>query len=154
FAGSYFVESLTDEIEARAWELMDKVAELGGSVEALEFMQREIEESALSYHERYRSGQDVIVGVNKFVTDQVDDVEILKIDPETERRQVDRLTAFKEARDSRAVEAGLEKLRDVANGQGNLLYPIKDALRDGASIGEVCGAMRDAFGEYKGGAFF
>src|SRR5690242_3803029 len=74
FAGSYFVESLTDEIELRAKELMEQVAEQGGSVEALEFMQREIEESALSYHERYKSGQDVIVGVNKFVTDQVDDV--------------------------------------------------------------------------------
>ncbi len=69
FAGSYFVESLTDEIEARAWELIDKVEQLGGSVEALEFIQREIEESAASYHERYRSGQDVIVGVNKYVTD-------------------------------------------------------------------------------------
>jgi methylmalonyl-CoA mutase, N-terminal domain len=154
FAGSYFIESLTDEIEARSWELIDKVEQLGGSVEALEFIQREIEESAASYHERYRSGQDVIVGVNKYVTDQVDDVEILKIDPETERRQVDRLTRFKEARDSAAVDEQLQGLRDVARGEGNLLYPIKDALRDGASIGEVCGAMRDVFGEYKGGAFF
>jgi methylmalonyl-CoA mutase N-terminal domain/subunit len=154
FAGSYFIESLTDEIEARSWELMDKVEQLGGSVEALEFIQREIEESAASYHERYRTGQDVIVGVNKFVTEQVDDVEILKIDPETERRQVDRLTRFKEARDTRAVEGRLQALRDVAGGKGNLLYPIKDALRDRASIGEVCGAMRDVFGEYKGGAFF
>ena len=102
FAGSYFVESLTDEIEARSWELMDKVAELGGSVEALEFMQREIEESALSYHERYRTGQDIIVGVNKFVTDQVDDVDILRVDPESEQRQLARLKAFKERRDQAA----------------------------------------------------
>ena len=99
FAGSYFVESLTDEVEARSWELMEKVEELGGSVEALEFMQREIEESAHSYHERYRSGQDIIVGVNKFVTDQVDDVDILKVDPESEQRQLARLKAFKENRD-------------------------------------------------------
>ena len=91
FAGSYFVESLTDEIELRAWELMEKVEELGGSVEALEFMQREIEESALSYHERYKSGQDIIVGVNKYVTDQVDDVDILQVDPESEQRQLARL---------------------------------------------------------------
>src|SRR5688500_66579 len=68
FAGSYFVESLTDEIELRAKELMAKVADLGGSVESLEFMQREIEESASSYHERYKSGQDIVVGVNKYVT--------------------------------------------------------------------------------------
>jgi methylmalonyl-CoA mutase, N-terminal domain len=154
FAGSYFVESLTDEIEGRSWELMDKVAELGGSVEALEFMQREIEESAHSYHERYKSGQDVIVGVNKFVTDQVDDVDILKVDPESEKRQLARLKAFKEARDQAGVEAKLGALRDVARGEGNLLHPIRAALAADASIGEVCGAMRDVFGEYKGGAFF
>ena len=83
FAGSYFIEALTDEIEARAWELMGKVEQLGGSVNALEFIQREIEESALSYHERYRQGQDIIVGVNKYVTEATDDVEVLKVDPES-----------------------------------------------------------------------
>ena len=154
FAGSYFIESLTDEIEERAWELIDKVEELGGSVQALEFIQREIEESAASYHERYRTGQDIVVGVNKFVTDEIDDVEILRVDPEAERRQVERLRRFKESRDAGAVEARLAELREVAAGEGNLLYPIKDALRDGASIGEVCGAMREVFGEYRGGAFF
>jgi methylmalonyl-CoA mutase, N-terminal domain len=154
FAGSYFIESLTDEIEARAWELIDKVEQLGGSVEALEFIQREIEESAASYHERYRTGQDIIVGVNKYVTEEVDDVEILRVDPESERRQVDRLAKFKAARDQQALAGRLQELRQVAEGEGNLLYPIKDALRAGASIGEVCGAMREAFGEYKGGAFF
>src|SRR5215212_6049051 len=91
FAGSYFVESLTDEVEERSWELMKKVEDLGGSVNALEFMQREIEESANSYHERYRTGQDIIVGVNKYESDVVDDVEILKVDPESERRQLKRL---------------------------------------------------------------
>ena len=154
FAGSYFVESLTDEIELRSWELMEKVEELGGSVEALEFMQREIEESALSYHERYRSGQDTIVGVNKFVTDQVDDVDILRVDPEAEQRQLARLKTFKESRDQAGVEAKLEAVRDVARGDGNLLHPIRAALAADASIGEVCGAMREIFGEYQGGAFF
>src|SRR5436190_10156677 len=153
-AGSYFVESLTYEIEARAWELIDKVEQLGGSVEALEFIQREIEESAASYHERYRTGQDIIVGVNRYVTDEVDDVEILKVDPESEQRQLERLRRFKETRDAATTESRLADLREVAAGDGNLLYPIKDALRDGASIGEVCGAMRDVFGEYQGGAFF
>ncbi len=167
FAGSYFVESLTDEIERRARELMAKVEELGGSVEALDFMQREIEESALSYHERYRTGQDIVVGVNKYVTDQVDDVDILKVDPEAEQRQLTRLKKFKESRDGAAVEAKLEALRETARagsaatgaspakpGEGNLLHPIRDALAADASIGEVCGAMRDVFGEYSGGAFF
>jgi methylmalonyl-CoA mutase N-terminal domain/subunit len=133
---------------------MDQVAALGGSVEALEFMQREIEESALSYHERYRSGQDVIVGVNKFVTDQVDDVDTLKVDPESEQRQLARLKAFKESRDQAAVAAKLAALEDVARGEGNLLQPIRAALAANASIGEVCGAMREVFGEYRGGAFF
>ncbi len=154
FAGSYFIESLTDEIEKRAWELIDKVEQLGGSVQALEFIQREIEESAASYHERYRTGQDIVVGVNKFVTDEIDDVEILRVDPESERRQLERLKRFKESRDVAAVEARLGDLKAVATGDGNLLYPTKDALRDGASIGEVCGAMREVFGEYRGGAFF
>ena len=153
-AGSYFVESLTDEIEERSWELMKKVEELGGSVKALEFMQREIEESAASYHERYRTGQDVIVGVNKYVTDVVDDVDILKVDPEAEARQLKRLKAFKENRDQAELDRRLDALRDVARGDGNLLPPIKEALRAGGSIGEVCNAMRDVFGEYRGGAFF
>ncbi len=154
FAGSYFVESLTDEIEVRSKELMGKVEELGGSVEALEFMQREIEESALSYHQRYKSGQDIIVGVNKYVTDQVDDVDILRVDPEAEERQLARLRAFKASRDQVRVDERLDGLRDVARGDGNLMHPIRVALGAGASIGEVCGAMRDVFGEYRGGAFF
>jgi len=154
FAGSYFVESLTDEIEARAKELMAQVEELGGSVESLDFMQREIEESAASYHERYKSGQDVIVGVNKFVTDRVDDVDILKVDPEAEKRQVARLRRHKESREQGAVDARLAELTAVAERDGNLLPPMKEALRAGASIGEVCGTLREVFGEYRGGAFF
>jgi methylmalonyl-CoA mutase N-terminal domain/subunit len=154
FAGSYFVESLTDEIEERAWELMDRVEEMGGSVRALDYMQKEIEESAASYHERYRSGQDIVVGVNKYVTDTVDDVDILKVDPEAERRQLERLKKFKENRDQAAVNAKLQALRETAEGEGNLLHPIREALAADASIGEVCGAMREIFGEYKGGTFF
>ncbi|MCE3266961.1 MAG: methylmalonyl-CoA mutase [Solirubrobacterales bacterium] len=154
FAGSYFVESLTDEIEARSWELMGKVEGLGGSVNALEFMQREIEESAASYHERYRTGQDIIVGVNRYETDVVDDVDILKVDPESEKRQLKRLAEWKANRDQADVDARLVDLRKAAEGDANLLPPIKEALRAGGSIGEVCGAMREVFGEYRGGAFF
>ena len=92
--------------------------------------------------------------MNKFVTDQVDDVDILRVDPEAEQRQLTRLKAFKEDRDQAAVTTRLESLRDVARGDGNLLHPIRAALAADASIGEVCGALRDVFGEYKGGAFF
>jgi methylmalonyl-CoA mutase N-terminal domain/subunit len=154
FAGSYLVESLTDEIEKRAWELMAEVENQGGSVNALEFIQKEIEESAASYHERYRTGQDIIVGVNKYVTDTVDDVDILRVDPESETRQVARLKRFKESRDQAGVDAKLDALREVAKGDGNLLHPIREALAADASIGEVCNALRDVFGEYRGGAFF
>ncbi len=154
FAGSYFVESLTDEIEARSKELMAKVEELGGSVEALDFMQREIEESAASYHERYRSGQDIIVGVNRYVTETVDEVDILRVEEASEEHQLKRLAAFKASREMAPVEARLEQLREAARGEANLLEPIREALRAGASIGEACGALRDVFGEYRGGAFF
>jgi methylmalonyl-CoA mutase N-terminal domain/subunit len=154
FAGSYFIENLTDEIEQRSWDLMKKVEDLGGSVNSLEFMQREIEESANSYHERYRTGQDIVVGVNKYESDVVDDVEILRVDPESERRQLERLKKWKANRKQDEVDARLADLRKVAEGDGNLLPPIKEALRAGGSIGEVCNAMRDVFGEYRGGAFF
>jgi methylmalonyl-CoA mutase N-terminal domain/subunit len=149
FAGSYFVESLTDEIEERAQELIDKVDELGGSVNAIPFIRAEVEESAWGYEERYKTKQDIVVGVNEYVTEEIDDVEILKIDPETERNQVERLKAFKENRDHEAVERRLEELREVAKGDGNLLHPIRAALKDNATIGEVCGVMREEFGEYK-----
>jgi methylmalonyl-CoA mutase N-terminal domain/subunit len=149
FAGSYFIESLTDEIEERAQELMDKVEELGGSVEAIPFIRAEVEESAWGYTERYRIKQDVVVGVNEYVTDTVDDVEILKVDPDTERAQVERLQAFKADRDQEAVHARLEDIREAARGTDNLLHPIRAALAAHATIGEVCGVMREEFGEYQ-----
>jgi methylmalonyl-CoA mutase N-terminal domain/subunit len=149
FAGSYFVEALTDEIEERAQELIDQIEEMGGSVQCIPFIRAQVEESAWSYDQRYKQQQDIVVGVNKYVTDTTDDVEILRVDPESEREQVERLKAFKEARDQDALQRKLEELRDVARGTGNLLPPIKEALRAGASIGEVCGVMRDEFGEYQ-----
>jgi len=152
FAGSYYVEHLTADIEQQAGELMEKVEQLGGSVAAIEagFIQKEIEESAFAYHERLLAKQDVLVGVNDYVEEnEVLDVEILKIDPQTERDQVGRLQKFKENRDQEAVTARLQDLRDVAQGTGNLLPPIKEALRVHATLGEVCGVMRDEFGEYQ-----
>jgi methylmalonyl-CoA mutase, N-terminal domain len=148
FAGSYFVEALTDEIEERAQELIDKVEEMGGSVQCIPFIRAEVEQSAWGYEERYRIKQDIVVGVNEYVTDDVDDVEILRVDPESEREQVERLKKFKADRDQDAVSARLEELREVAQGDGNLLHPIRAALKEHATIGEVCGVLRDEFGEY------
>ena len=148
FAGSYFVEALTDEIEEGAQALIDKVEELGGSVQCIPFIRAEVEESAWGYEQRYKQKQDIVVGVNDYVSEEVDDVEVLRVDPESERLQVERLAAFKEERDRAAVDARLEEIREVCRGSGNLLEPIRAALKDKASLGEVCGVMREEFGEY------
>src|SRR5688572_9937984 len=104
FAGSYYVEALTDEIERRSRALIGRVDELGGSVQAIGFIKGEIEDSAFGYHERYRTGQDVVVGVNKYAEEDVEVEDILRVDPEAERAQVERLEAFKAGRDQELAE--------------------------------------------------
>jgi methylmalonyl-CoA mutase N-terminal domain/subunit len=148
FAGSYLVEALTDEIEERANELIAKVDELGGSVNAIEFITHEIDESAWGYQERYRIGQDIVVGVNAYQEDDIEVPDLLRVDPESEREQVERLGRFKAERDQELVDRRLEELRDVARGSENLLPAIRQALKDRCSLGEVCGAMQDVFGQY------
>jgi methylmalonyl-CoA mutase N-terminal domain/subunit len=149
FAGSYFVEALTEEIETSARELIAKVDELGGSINAIDFIKNEIEESAFGYHERYRIAQDIVVGVNKFVEDDPEVPDILRVDPESERQQVDRLKAFKADRDASVVERRLEEVREASRGSDNLLPVLREALKDRCTLGEVCAAMRDVFGEYQ-----
>ena len=149
FAGSYFIEALTADIETRANELIAKIDELGGSVDAITFIKGEIEESAWGYEERYRIGQDVVVGVNKYVTEDIEVPEILKVDQASEDAQVERLKRFKADRDAELVERRLAELREAAAGTDNLLPHIRRALGDRCSMGEVCGAMRDVFGEYQ-----
>jgi methylmalonyl-CoA mutase N-terminal domain/subunit len=149
FAGSYYVEALTAEIERRAQALIEKVDEQGGSVNALAFIKNEIEESAFGYHERYRTKQDIVVGVNEYVEDGAEVEEILSVDPDSERAQVERLQAFKAGRDQALTDRRLNELREAARGDANLLPPIKAALKDRASVGEVCGALREVFGEYQ-----
>jgi methylmalonyl-CoA mutase N-terminal domain/subunit len=148
FAGSFFVESLTDEIEQRANRLIAKVDELGGSVNAVEFITGEIDESAWGYQERYRTGQDLVVGVNSYEEEDIEVPDLLRVDPESEREQLDRLRAFKENRDQALVAGRLEELRKAAGGSENLLPPIRQALKDRCSIGEVSGAMQEVFGAY------
>jgi methylmalonyl-CoA mutase N-terminal domain/subunit len=149
FAGSYYVEALTDELERRARILIERVDELGGSVQAIAFIKDEIEESAFGYHERYRTGQDVVVGVNRYVEDDAAVEEILRVDPDAERAQVERLHAFKDRRDRALAERRLDELRAACRGDDNLLPPIRDALKDSCTLGEVCGAMREVFGDYQ-----
>jgi methylmalonyl-CoA mutase N-terminal domain/subunit len=154
FAGSYFVEGLTDEIESRATELIEKVDELGGSVNAVEFIMKEIDESAWGYQERYRLEQDIVVGVNRYVEDDPEVPDILRVDPESERQQVERLKAFKADRDQDLVAQRLEELRTAARGTDNMLPVLRRALKDRCSLGEVCGAMKDVFGAYQQPASF
>ncbi|HSZ69027.1 MAG TPA: methylmalonyl-CoA mutase family protein [Solirubrobacteraceae bacterium] len=148
FAGSYFVESLTDEIEARANELIGKVDALGGSVNAIQFITGEIDESAWGYQERYRIGQDIVVGVNKYEEEDIEVPDLLRVDPASEREQLERLAAFKADREQALVERRLEELRAVARSGENLLPAIRQALKERCSLGEVCGAMQDVFGKY------
>jgi methylmalonyl-CoA mutase, N-terminal domain len=148
FAGSYFVESLTEEIELRARELIERVDALGGSVNAIEFITGEIDESAWGYEERYRVGQDIVVGVNAFQEDDIEVPDLLRVDPESERLQLERLREFKASRDQALVASRLDELRRVARGEDNLLPSIRQALMDRCSLGEVCGAMQDVFGSY------
>ncbi len=149
FAGSYYVESLTAEIEKRAWALIEKIDEQGGSVEAIAFIKNEIEESAFGYHERYRLKQDIVVGVNEFVEDSAEVEEILSVDPESERAQLERLKTFKAERDQELTDKRLQELKDAASGTDNLLRRSARRSRTRRSVGEVCGALRDVFGEYQ-----
>ncbi len=149
FAGSFYVESLTDEIESRALELIGKIDELGGSVNAIQFITNEIDESAWGYQERYRIRQDVVVGVNEYVEDELEVPDLMRVDPESEREQLDRLKAFKASRDQALVQQRLEQLREAARGTENLVPHIRAALKDRCSMGEVCGAMKDVFGRYQ-----
>jgi methylmalonyl-CoA mutase N-terminal domain/subunit len=154
FAGSYFVEALTDEIEERSQKVIDQIDELGGSVEAIEFIMKEIDESAWGYQERYRIEQDVVVGVNRYVEDDIEVPETLRVDPESENQQLARLKEFKENRDQELVEQRLNEVRRCAEGTDNLLPVLRQALKDRCSMGEVCGAMKDVFGAYQQPASF
>jgi len=117
-------------------------------VNAIEFITGEIDESAWGYQERYRIGQDIVVGVNKYIEEAAEVPDLLRVDPQSEREQLDRLASFKADRDQGLVAQRLEELREVARGSENLLPAIRVALKDRCSLGEVCAAMQDVFGKY------
>ena len=121
----------------------------GGSLAALEFITAEIDESAWSYAERYRTGQDIVVGVNRYVEDEPRVEQILRVDPQSERDQGERLAAFRQGRDGEALALRLVDLREAAAGTANLLPPIRAALRDRATLGEVCATLGEVFGSYR-----
>ncbi|MEU5398748.1 methylmalonyl-CoA mutase family protein [Streptomyces sp. NPDC005963] len=150
FAGSYAVESLTDEVEAAALELMGRVEDLGGAVGAIErgFQKGEIERNAYRIARETDSGERVVVGVNRFTLDAEEPYEPLRVDPLIEARQTERLARLREERDGRAVTVALGALKEVAGGTDNVLPPMKEALRARATVGEVCDALREVWGTH------
>jgi methylmalonyl-CoA mutase N-terminal domain/subunit len=151
FAGSYFVESLTDEVEAAAWQYLEKIDGMGGAVAAIEagYMQDEIEQAAYGYAKAVDDGEKIIVGVNKFVDQAPEVTDVFPIDPEMQRAQAERATRVKQDRDQDGVRAALEDVSAAARGSQNLLYPMKEALRRKATLGEVSDALREVFGVYQ-----
>jgi methylmalonyl-CoA mutase N-terminal domain/subunit len=152
-AGSYFIESLTDEVERLAWEYIEKIDEMGGAVAAIEsgYQMDEIEQSAYEYTKSIDDDERVIVGVNKFTVDVEAEPNVFPIDPTLQKSQVDRLKAYKARRDAGKVQAALDKIRDAAKGTENILIPMKQALRADATLGEVSDALRDVYGTYQPG---
>ncbi|HZQ78742.1 MAG TPA: methylmalonyl-CoA mutase family protein [Acidimicrobiia bacterium] len=151
--GSYFVESLTDEVEAAAWRYIEKIDELGGSVAAIEagFMQDEIERASYEWTKAVDEGRKVIVGVNRFTEDEALPAEVFPIDPALERNQAQRLAELRARRDNAAVKTALEDVRAAARGTQNLLVPMREALKRLATLGEVSNVLREEFGEYRPG---
>ncbi|SEG61911.1 methylmalonyl-CoA mutase [Actinacidiphila yanglinensis] len=150
FAGSYVMEAMTDDVEAAALELMGKVEELGGAVNAIErgFQKSEIERNAYRIALETDAGERVVVGVNRFKLDEEEPYEPLRVDPAIEAQQAERLARLRADRDQAAVDQALDALRKAATGTDNVLYPMKEALRCRATVGEVCNALREVWGTY------
>jgi methylmalonyl-CoA mutase N-terminal domain/subunit len=150
FAGSYVVEKMTDDLEAEIVALIDKTEQLGGAVRAIEhgFQKAEIERNAYRIAQETDSGERVVVGVNRFQLDEEEPYEPLRVDPAIEAQQAERLARLRAERDQVAVDAALTALKKAAEGEDNVLYPMKDALRARATVGEVCNALREIWGTY------
>jgi methylmalonyl-CoA mutase N-terminal domain/subunit len=156
FAGSYVVEALTDEVERGALDLMAHVEQLGGAVAAIEkgFQKSEIERSAYDVALGIDSGERVVVGLNRYRTESEERYEPLRVDPAIEADQRERLRLLRERRDSAAVERALADLKRAAQGTDNVLPPLRTALKELATVGEVCGALREVWGTYTPQEFF
>ncbi|MBE3588999.1 MAG: methylmalonyl-CoA mutase family protein [Thermoanaerobacteraceae bacterium] len=147
--GSYFIESLTNEIEEKAAAYINKIDEMGGAPEAIEFMQREIQNSAYRYQMDIESGQKVVIGVNKFQMEEEKPKGLLKVDPAVAEHQTARLRDLRASRDNQKVKQVLDALRDAASTSENLMPLIIDAVKAYATLGEICDSLREVFGEYR-----
>src|SRR6266700_2169458 len=155
FAGSYAIESMTDDIEAAAESLIDRIEEMGGAAAAIErgFQKAEIEAAAYQVAREIDEGERIVVGVNKFAVNGEEPYQPLRPDPTIEAAQAARLARLREAREAASVNRALSALKTAAEGTGNVLYPLRDALRADATLGEVCDALRDVWGVYQPGKF-
>ncbi|NDL58552.1 acyl-CoA mutase large subunit family protein [Phytoactinopolyspora mesophila] len=151
FAGSYAVESMTDDLEEAARDLMRQVDDLGGAVAAIErgFQKQEIERSAYAVAQEIDHGDRVVVGVNRYNSDGEEPYEPLRVDPELEAQQIERLARVRESRSAADVERCLGALRDAAAGKANVMDPMREALAARATVGEVCDALRETWGVYQ-----
>jgi methylmalonyl-CoA mutase, N-terminal domain len=149
--GSWLVESLTDEIEARARDYIERIDSMGGAVEAIEngWIKQEIEEAAYRIAQGVESGSRIVVGVNKFAGEREEAVEVQALDSDLRRRQLARLGQVRSERDQGNVDRALKELEEAARGNENLLYPMKEALAAYATLGEVSDVLRGVFGEYE-----
>jgi methylmalonyl-CoA mutase N-terminal domain/subunit len=149
--GSYFVESLTNRIEAEAYDYFRRIDELGGVVEAIKenFFQREIAEASFRYQREVESGERVVVGVNRYVQEDETPLEILKIDAALEQKQIEGVAAVRGRRDAAEVEAALARLKAAAAGDENLMGPILESTRAYVTMGEMCDALRDVWGVWR-----
>ena len=149
--GSYYIEKLTSQIEDKAMEYVSEIDKLGGALKAIEqgYIQREIARSAYDYQRAVDSGEQVVVGVNKFATKDEREPEILAIGEEIERKQIDRLQRLKRERDSQRVSEVLNRVRDVAGSSQNIMPVLIEAVKTYATVGEISDALRDVFGEYR-----
>lgn len=154
-AGSYYIEKLTDEIEARAQAYIDTIEKMGGPVVAVEkgYIQKEIQESAYRYQKEIESNERIIVGLNKFQVQEEKPKELLKVDPTVRDKQIERLKELKSQRDAAAVSQALAAVKEAAQTGANLMPPIISAVRALATLGEICDTLRDVFGEYEAAPF-
>ncbi|SNZ04913.1 methylmalonyl-CoA mutase [Natronoarchaeum philippinense] len=152
--GSYYVESLTDDLESEAFDIIDEVDDRGGMLRAIDqqWVQRQIQDVAYDRQQEVESGDRIIVGVNEFEIEEEDQaMDLEEVTEEDERRQVERLESVREERDDELVEERLAAVRDAAASDQNLMPPLIEAVKAYATVGEICNVLRDEFGEYKGG---
>jgi methylmalonyl-CoA mutase, N-terminal domain len=150
--GSYYVEHLTSELERQAYDYFDRIERLGGVIEAIKdnFFQREIAEASFRYQSEVEAEQRIVVGVNRYELEDEGELEILRIDPALERKQVERVRALRARRDSAAAEAALARLKESASRDGaNLMPPIVEASRAYVTMGEMCDALREVWGVWR-----